>query len=61
MGQKIIKIMESPHPLAPSPKFGRRGTIAKSEVSYSLSQDWERAGVRALMCPEPRVAIDEYS
>jgi hypothetical protein len=47
-----MKIIEIPHPLAPSPKFGRRGTGAKSGVSYSLSQAWERAGVRALMCPE---------
>jgi hypothetical protein len=56
--------IESPHPPAPSPKFGRRGAGAKSGVSclekvlhlrrpqdrifrFSLSQTWERAGVRA--------------
>jgi hypothetical protein len=42
-----MKIIESPHPPAPSPKFGRRGAGAKSGVSCSLSQAWERAGVRA--------------
>jgi hypothetical protein len=59
-----MKIIESPHPPAPSPKFGRRGARAKSGVSClekvlhlgrpqdrifrcSLSQTWERAGVRA--------------
>jgi hypothetical protein len=37
----------SPHPLAPSPKFGGRGIGVQNEVSGSLSQTWERAGVRA--------------
>jgi hypothetical protein len=42
-----MKIIGSPHPPAPSPKLGRRGAGAKSGVSCSLSQTWERAGVRA--------------
>jgi hypothetical protein len=46
-GQKTMKIIGSPHPPAPSPKLGRRGAGAKSGVSCSLSQVWERAGVRA--------------
>ncbi|WP_219892314.1 hypothetical protein, partial [Chamaesiphon polymorphus] len=31
----------------PSPNSGRRGAGAKSLVSCSLSQTWERAGVKA--------------
>jgi hypothetical protein len=42
-----------PHPPTPSPKLGRRGAGAKSLVSCSLSQTWERAGVRANQCCTP--------
>jgi alpha-mannosidase len=36
----------SPHPPTPSPNSGRRGAEEESAVSCSLSQAWERAGVR---------------
>jgi hypothetical protein len=42
-----------PHPPTPSPNSERRGAGAKSLVSYSLSQTWERAGVRAGQCRTP--------
>jgi hypothetical protein len=40
----------SPHPPTPSPRIGRRGAGEEYIVSCSLSQAWERAGVRANQC-----------
>jgi hypothetical protein len=42
-----------PHPPTPSPNSGRRGAGKERMVSCSLSQAWERAGVRAKQCRTP--------